>query len=138
MCLRGVHKLVCKMKLALHNRAAQKWGVLMIIKSERIYMEDGVKDGYLEIRVGKFVNFSEEAPKEEWIDFGKDRVIPGIIDTHNHGTCGYAMMGDNPSEVKGYLKGCASQGVTGIFPTADIEMMEAVADEAMRQEATKK
>lgn len=126
------------MKLALHNRAAQKWGVLMIIKSERIYMEDGVKDGYLEIRDGKFVNFSEEAPKEEWIDFGKDRVIPGIIDTHNHGTCGYAMMGDNPSEVKGYLKGCASQGVTGIFPTADIEMMEAVADEAMRQEAAKK
>ena len=41
-------------------------------------MEDGVKDGYLEIQDGKFVNFSEEAPKEEWIDFGKDRVIPGM------------------------------------------------------------
>ena len=52
----------------------------MIIKSERIYMEDGVKSGYLEIQDGKFVNFSEEAPKEEWIDFGKDRVIPGIME----------------------------------------------------------
>ena len=35
----------------------------MIIKSERIYMEDGVKSGYLEIRGGKFISFSEEAPE---------------------------------------------------------------------------
>lgn len=110
----------------------------MIIKSERIYMEDGVKSGYLEIRGGKFISFSEEAPEGEWIDYGKSRVIPGIIDTHNHGTCGYAMMGNNPAEVKGYLKGCASQGVTGVFPTADIDMLEVVADEAKQQELTKK
>ena len=77
----------------------------MIIKSERIYMEDGVKSGYLEIQDGKFVSFNEETPEGEWIDYGKNRVIPGIIDTHNHGTCGYAMMGGNPAEVKGYLKG---------------------------------
>ncbi len=110
----------------------------MIIKSERIYMEDGVKSGYLEIRDGKFISFSEEAPEGEWIDYGKSRVIPGIIDTHNHGTCGYAMMGNNPAEVKGYLKGYASQGVTGVFPTADIDMLEVVADEAKQQELTKK
>ncbi len=110
----------------------------MVIKSERIYMEDGVKDGYLEVKDGKFAGFSENPPEKEYIDYGTKRVIPGIIDTHNHGTCGYGLMGGGPSEVKGYLKGCASQGVTGVFPTPDIEMLEAVADEAERQDLTGK
>ena len=43
----------------------------MIIKSERIYMEDGVKSGYLEIQDGKFVSFNEETPEGEWVDYGK-------------------------------------------------------------------
>ena len=47
----------------------------MIIKSERIYMEDGVKSGYLEIRGGKFISFSEEAPEGEWLCVS---IIPGI------------------------------------------------------------
>lgn len=57
------------------------------------------------------------------VDASQYRIIPGIFDTHNHGTMGYAMMSavsDDEANVRGYLKGLASQGVTAILPTADL------------------
>ncbi len=105
----------------------------MIIKSNRIYFEDGVKSGYLKIENGKFSKYLKDAAGEEFIDYGDSRVIPGIFDTHNHGTCGYSLMDVDGQEekiknVKGYLKGCASQGVTNVFPTASLEMIKTVSE----------
>ena len=97
----------------------------MYIKSSRIYMEDGIKSGYLHISAGKFEDFTTEKPCEEpIIAYGDLKIIPGIFDTHNHGTCGYTLEGvgneeENRKNVYGYLKGCASQGITSIFPTAE-------------------
>lgn len=91
----------------------------MIIYSDRIYMEDGVKDGYLQIENGIFRSFSPKEARlqedENWKGF---RIIPGIFDTHNHG--GYGVRVNNgvtEEEVKIYLKGLASVGVTAVFPT---------------------
>lgn len=105
----------------------------MIIKSNRIYFEDGVKSGYLKFEKGKFSQYLNDAAGEEYIDYGNNRVIPGIFDTHNHGTCGYSLMNVDDEEkkvknVKGYLKGCASQGITNVFPTPSIDMIKTVAD----------
>ena len=65
----------------------------MIIYCDRIYMEDGLKDGYLIVENGKFVEFR---PKETNLKVDKDfsgyRIIPGIIDTHNHGCFGYDLL----------------------------------------------
>lgn len=61
----------------------------MIIKSKRIYMEDGLKDGFLVIEEGKIKEFMRSTDAEDVIDYGNMRIIPGIFDTHNHGTCGY-------------------------------------------------
>lgn len=110
----------------------------MIIKSSRIYMEDGVKNGFLVIEGGKFSGcLPDNAPvaQDEYLDVGDDRVIPGIFDTHNHGTCGYSLMdaengATGPETVAGYLKGLASQGVTNIFPTVMPSMIRTVAEAA--------
>lgn len=103
----------------------------MIVKSKRIYMEDGVKDGFLVIEEGIFREFLARTDREDIIDYGNMRIIPGIFDTHNHGTCGYGLMEKGTKEIiAGYLKGCASQGITGVFPTAGISMISAVADAA--------
>ena len=89
----------------------------MIIYSERIYMENAVRSGYLEIENGRFARFHEkDAGLKPDIDFGNNRIIPGIIDTHNHGCYGYSMLdAKTPTmdDVRGYLKGLASSGVTG-------------------------
>ncbi|MDI9540437.1 MAG: N-acetylglucosamine-6-phosphate deacetylase [Bacillota bacterium] len=103
----------------------------MIIYCDRIYMEDGLKDGYLIVENGKFVEFR---PKETNLKVDKDfsgyRIIPGIIDTHNHGCFGYDLLrGKNSSfNLTGYLKALASSGVTGVFPTCatDVETIEKI------------
>ena len=107
----------------------------MIVKSEKIYFEDGPKGGYLVIEKGKFAGYLTDAGSAEYTDFGTNRVIPGIIDTHNHGTCGYGLMGvegqnEQREQIKGYLKGCASQAITGVFPTVGPDMIHAVAEVA--------
>lgn len=91
----------------------------MIIYSDNIYMEDGKKEGYLTIENGKFQSFYPAdagiVPDENWEGF---RIIPGIFDTHNHGGFGVRINdGVTEEEVRLYLKGQASVGVTSVFPT---------------------
>ncbi|MBR5207592.1 MAG: amidohydrolase family protein, partial [Erysipelotrichaceae bacterium] len=92
----------------------------MILYCNRIYMEDGIKDGYLTVEDGKITAFT---PASEQLTADKDYtgliLIPGIIDTHNHGCFGYDLMKTPiPKEdIEGYLYGLATQGVTAAFPT---------------------
>ena len=99
----------------------------MYIKSDRIYFEQGICNGYLEVENGRFVAFHAGSTDiEPSFDYSGYRIIPGIIDTHNHGTRGYGVISseiDDPEgEIRGFLKGCAANGVTGVFPTASPQM----------------
>lgn len=94
------------------------------IKSSRIYFEDGLKDGYLVIDNGKIAGYlSSDATVEEYEDYKDNRIIPGIIDTHNHGTYGYGCdkVYENEEAVKknlrNYLHALTYEGVTSCFPT---------------------
>lgn len=96
----------------------------MYIKSKRIYLYDECIKGILKIENGKIEDvLAYDVDVDVDLDVGNDRIIPGIFDTHNHGTLGYGAMGASSSkdeiekELKGYLKGLASQGVTNILPT---------------------
>ena len=107
----------------------------MIFKSKRIYFEDGVKDGFLFVEKGKFNDFRSQIDTDKYIDLGNDRIIPGIFDTHNHGTCGYSFLDSgeekvSADEIKGCLKGLASQGVTSVFPTVSPTMIGTIAETA--------
>ena len=55
-------------------------------------MEDGCCSGLLRIRHGRVDALlpAEQIPDGPVIDARDARVIPGIIDTHNHGTCGWS------------------------------------------------
>jgi len=91
----------------------------MIIHSTRIYMEDGLKSGYLEIKDRKIVNYyPEESDVKADIDYQNNRIIPGIFDTHNHGGFGYDMIRQsNKEDIKALLKAQASLGVVNYMPT---------------------
>ncbi|MEG0077250.1 N-acetylglucosamine-6-phosphate deacetylase [Anaerorhabdus sp.] len=105
----------------------------MIIKSSRIYSSNGIVDGYIYIENGKISNISDVCNGVVDKDYGSFRIIPGIIDTHNHGTMGYGLMADNENRekiVRGYLKGVASQGVTACLPTSTFALFETIADVA--------
>lgn len=100
-----------------------------VLKSTRILTEIGMLDGYLEIENGKIKKISAEPIDGELVDLQDQRVIPGIIDIHNHGFGGWSMT--DPAEVKdvkGFAKAVASVAVTGVLPTAKEEAFEAIAD----------
>ena len=103
----------------------------MIIKAKRIYLEDGLFNGYLEIEGSKIINiYHEDADIKADIDYGNNRIIPGIFDTHNHGGFGYGFIHGETSEedVINYLKGEASFGVVNVMPTtSNSKNMEIIA-----------
>jgi len=109
----------------------------MIIRSKRIYAEDGVVDGYLVVEGNKVKEICDKSANlTADIDATDKIIIPGIFDTHNHGTMGYSVMNqttDSKKEIKGYLKGLASQGVTSILPTAGTDMIKEVAEVAKEE-----
>ncbi len=109
----------------------------MKLHSNRIYTPDGPKAGVLTVEDGKITAFAENATDPEAVEYGDQRIIPGIFDTHNHGTCGYNPMAVDAdhetliANIKGYLKGLASQGTVNIFPTvSDPKCIAAVAEVA--------
>lgn len=110
-----------------------KGDVFMLLKSTRIYTEGGLVDGFLRVEDGKIAEVISRTD-QTFTDYGSLRIIPGIFDTHNHGTLGYGLMGvegrDQQLAVRGYRKACASQGLTSVFPTASVEMLAAVAQVA--------
>ena len=91
----------------------------MIIHSKRIYMEDGLKAGYLKIEGRVIKNFYEEGSDiKADIDYGNNRIIPGIFDTHNHGGFGYDLIRSSSKEdIKNFLKAEASMGVVNMLTT---------------------
>lgn len=96
----------------------------MKIRSERIYTEKGCEAGVLTVENGVVTAFTPGAADPDAVDYGNLRIIPGIFDTHNHGTCGHSAGGtvgftleQDMANIKGYLKGLASQGTVNVFPT---------------------
>ena len=110
----------------------------MIIHSKRVYTSEGEKDVFLRVEGKRIVEILNHYEGDDVIDYGNNRIIPGIFDTHNHGTMGYGFMGIDPEEIdknlKGYLKGLAAQGVTNIFPTVPVECIRNVADAMEEQQ----
>ena len=105
----------------------------MYIRSKRIYVADGCVSGIISVEDGKIADILNYNAKVS-VDIEADafRVLPGIIDTHNHGTMGYSLMGvedeaEKEKNVRGYLKGLASQGVTACLPTADHALFKTIA-----------
>lgn len=87
------------------------------IYSKNIYLKNGKIEGSICIENGKIVEITNDI-HENAKRYDGYKIIPGIIDTHNHGAYGWSMM-DHPSkeEVNEFLKAIASQGVTTVFPT---------------------
>ena len=114
----------------------------MKVYSNRVYTASGCRAATLCVEDGKIASISEGPCPADAVDYGSLRIIPGIFDTHNHGTQGYDLMsgpGDfdaRKATVRGYLKGLASQGTVNVFPTvSDPEGIRAVAAVAREGDA---
>lgn len=109
----------------------------MKLFSHRVYTASGCKAATIGIEDGRIVSVIEGVRSADAVDYGEMRIIPGIFDTHNHGTSGFDLMdtgggfAERKEVVRGYLKGLAAQGTVNIFPTvSDPEGIRAVAEVA--------
>ena len=99
-----------------------------ILHSTRIVTEQGIREGWLEIEAGRIRCISDHPLPGEIVDVGSDRIIPGIIDIHNHGYGGWSMTDPaQVSDVEGFARAVASIGVTCVLPTAKESAFEAIA-----------
>ena len=99
---------------------------MKVLKSSRIYFEDGMRNGYLVLDKDRIAGFlDKDTDVDHYDDYGSQRIIPGIFDTHDHGIYGYgdselgkthddALIKD---DLKHYLHSLTFEGVTNIFPT---------------------
>ena len=102
----------------------------MIIYSKKIYVQNTLKAGFLEIENGKIKRFydDKEYNFEPDLDYSEYMIVPGIFDTHNHGGFGIRIDIASEEEIRLYLKGLASVGVTEVFPTtSNSEAMKKIA-----------
>ena len=62
----------------------------MILFSNRVVTSEGTKPAYLQVEDGKIIGiFDANENLVADVDYGNHRIIPGVIDTHNHGGFGY-------------------------------------------------
>ena len=83
----------------------------MKIYSERIYVPEGEIRGTITVEDRKIIAVEKDIKDNDAVDYGSLRIIPGIIDTHNHGTCGFDPANGAKAEssiakeqIRGYLK----------------------------------
>ena len=90
----------------------------MIIYSKNVVFYETIKPAFLEIENGKIKRVIDGNQNiQPDIDYGENYIIPGIIDTHNHGGAGYRFDYADKKGLLDCLKTQACFGVTGIFPT---------------------
>ena len=68
----------------------------------------------------------EAGPEERTIDARGLWVIPGLIDIHVHGSCGYDTMDATPEALYGMARFLAQHGVTSYLPTTIAAAPEAI------------
>lgn len=106
-------------------------------RSSEIYSEKGIIDGFIGVSGKEISCIGEGIPDGEYEDFGNCRMIPGIIDTHVHGTMGYGLFNHHDlnreqikNEIRGFVKAMTIHGVTGVFPTAKPGVFDLIAEVA--------
>ena len=93
----------------------------MIIHSNRVVTYSSVKEAYIEVHDGKITAmYPGKANVKADVDYGDLRIIPGIIDTHNHGAVGYRFDDADYDGLLKCLKGQAAFGVTGVLATTTV------------------
>lgn len=93
-----------------------------LVKSQRIYTERGCLSGAFLVEDGtiRAIYTDENLPDTQGMqirDYGRQRIIPGIIEMHVHGYKGWHAMSPDKEEIKKLGRALTTCGVTAFLPT---------------------
>ena len=89
----------------------------MWVQSKNVWVHESFKPKAIEISDGVIKSLKDYGSVSDAVDYGDNRIIPGLIDIHDHG---YKDLSANHSDVKGLLEWASylpSEGVTSFLPT---------------------
>ena len=84
----------------------------MLFKHAEIFTPQGFVRGAFTVEDGRFGEILPQSPDMPGTDLGGARVIPGLIDIHNHGNSGADFSDGDPDGIRTMARYLARNGVT--------------------------
>ena len=96
----------------------------MIIQSTRVWIDESFKKAAIEIRDGKITGIYPHDSREGAIDYGNNRILPGLIDVHCHGYHGMTCNEVTKEGMKLWAHDLLQEGCTSFEATTSTAAME--------------
>ena len=90
----------------------------MLFKHAEIFTPQGFVRGAFTVEDGRFGEILPQSPDMPGTDLGGARVIPGLIDIHNHGNSGTAFSDGDPAGIRPLARDLARDGGTSSAPAS--------------------
>ena len=89
----------------------------MIIQSERVWTNRMFTAAQIEVENGKIRRILPYNEKKADLDYGRMRIIPGMIDVHTHGACGFDTNMPEKEGLQRWADSLLKEGVTSFLAT---------------------
>lgn len=96
----------------------------MIIQSTRVWIDESFKKAAIEIQDGKITGIYPHGSREGAIDYGNNRILPGLIDVHCHGYHGMTCNEVTKEGMKLWAHDLLQEGCTSFEATTSTAAME--------------
>lgn len=96
----------------------------MIIQSTRVWIDESFKKAAIEIQDGKIIGIYPQGSREGAIDYGNNRILPGLIDVHCHGYHGMTCNEVTKEGMKLWAHDLLQEGCTSFEATTSTAAME--------------
>lgn len=96
----------------------------MLLQSKKVWIADQFIPAQIEIDDNKITNIYNYNEKNDALDYGDRRIVPGFIDIHCHGAYGFDTNDANEQGLRNWTKGIVNEGVTAILATTITQSKE--------------
>ena len=96
----------------------------MLIQSKNVFISGNFVAAQLEIEDGIIKGIYPYDTNPVEVDYGDNRIIPGMIDVHCHGGLGFDTNDAHREGLVKWAKGLVDEGITGFCPTTVTQSVE--------------
>ena len=89
----------------------------MIIQSKNVWVDEQFQPSQIEIVDGKIAGLYAYGEKTADKDYGDEKILPGLVDIHNHGYLGKTANNATPEWLREWVAYLPSEGVTSFLAT---------------------
>jgi len=96
----------------------------MIIQSKKVWLEEQFQAAQVEFEAGKIIGIYEYGKENVDKDYGDCKILPGLVDIHNHGYKGRTCNNATSEWLHEWITYLPSEGVTSFLATTSTAPLE--------------